>query len=343
LGNLQSEKPETVPLDMLLEIKNLKTHFFTDAGVARAVDGMDLALSRGKTLGVIGESGCGKSVTALSVMQLIAAPPGRTVAGEIFFEGQDLLKKSREEMRAIRGNEIAMIFQEPMTSLNPVFTIGDQIMEPITLHQKLGKRDAREKAIAMLRLVGIPSPEKRIDDYPHHMSGGMRQRAMIAMALSCRPKLLIADEPTTALDVTIQAQILRLLRKIREESGMAVMMITHDLGVVAEVAEDVVVAYAGRAVECADVKTIFRNPLHPYTRALYDSIPRLTDSRKKRLDVISGSVPNPLDFPSGCRFHPRCGFARDFCRVEEPGMEDAGAGHQVRCFIYNEEKKSFFA
>ena len=332
-----------MPLDMLLEIKNLKTHFFTDAGVARAVDGMDLALARGKTLGVIGESGCGKSVTAFSVMQLIAAPPGRIVSGEILFEGQDLLKKSREEMRAIRGNEIAMIFQEPMTSLNPVFTIGDQIMEPITLHQKLGKRDAREKAIAMLRLVGIPSPEKRIDDYPHHMSGGMRQRAMIAMALSCRPKLLIADEPTTALDVTIQAQILRLLRKIREESGMAVMMITHDLGVVAEVAEDVVVAYAGRAVECADVKTIFRNPLHPYTRALYNSIPRLTDSRKKRLDVISGSVPTPLDFPPGCRFHPRCGFTRDFCRAEEPGMEDAGAGHQVRCFIYNEGKKSFFA
>ncbi len=332
-----------MPRDLLLEIKNLKTHFFTDAGVARAVDGMDLALSRGKTLGVIGESGCGKSVTALSVMQLIAAPPGRIVAGEILFEGQDLLKKGPDEMRAIRGNEIAMIFQEPMTSLNPVFTIGDQIMESIILHQKLSKRDAREKAIAMLRLVGIPSPEKRVDEYPHHMSGGMRQRTMIAMALSCRPKLLIADEPTTALDVTIQAQILRLLRKIREESGMAVMMITHDLGVIAEVAEDVVVAYAGKAVECAEVEAIFRNPLHPYTRALYNSIPRLTDSRKKRLDVISGSVPNPLDFPPGCRFHPRCGFARDFCRVEEPPLEDTGDGHRVRCFIYNEEKKRFFA
>jgi oligopeptide/dipeptide ABC transporter ATP-binding protein len=328
---------------MLLEIKNLKTHFFTDAGVARAVDGMDLALSPGKTLGVIGESGCGKSVTALSVMRLIAEPPGRIIAGEILFEGQDLLTKSPEEMRAIRGNEIAMIFQEPMTSLNPVFTIGDQIMEAIILHQKLCKRDAREKAIAMLRLVGIPSPEKRIDDYPHHMSGGMRQRSMIALALSCRPKLLIADEPTTALDVTIQAQILRLIRKIREESGMAVMMITHDLGVVAEVAEDVVVAYAGKAVECADVKTIFQNPLHPYTRALYNSIPRLTDNRKKRLDVISGSVPNPLDFPQGCRFHPRCGFAHDFCREEEPAMEDAGGGHRVRCFMHNEEKKGFFS
>ena len=254
---------ETVSRDILLEIKNLKTYFYTDGGVARAVDGMDLVLSRGETLGVIGESGCGKSVTALSVMQLVAAPAGRIVAGEILFEGQDLLKKSREEMRAIRGNEIAMIFQEPMTSLNPVFTIGNQIMESIILHQKLNKRDARDKAIEMINLVGIPSPEKRIDEYPHHMSGGMRQRAMIAMALSCRPKLLIADEPTTALDVTIQAQILRLIRKIREETGMAVMMITHDLGVIAEVAEDVVVAYAGKAVECADVRTIFRNPLHP--------------------------------------------------------------------------------
>jgi oligopeptide/dipeptide ABC transporter ATP-binding protein len=331
-----------VSQDVLLEIRDLKTYFFTDKGVARAVDGMDLALFRGKALGIIGESGCGKSVTAHSVMRLIAEPPGRIVAGEILFEGKDLLKKSREEMRSIRGNRIAMIFQEPMTSLNPVFTIGDQIMESIILHQKLGKRDARENAIAMLKLVGIPSPEKRIDDYPHHMSGGMRQRVMIALALSCRPRLLIADEPTTALDVTIQAQILRLIREIRESSGMAVMMITHDLGVVAEVAEDVVVTYAGKAVECADVKTIFRNPLHPYTRALYHSIPRLTDSRKKRLEVISGSVPNPLDFPAGCRFHPRCGFARDFCRQEEPGMADAGDGHRVRCFMYDQEKMGCF-
>lgn len=332
-----------MPRDVLLDIRNLKTYFYTDSGVARAVDGMDLTLCKGETLGVIGESGCGKSVTALSVMQLVATPAGRIVAGEILFEGQDLLKKSREEMRAIRGNEIAMIFQEPMTSLNPVFTIGYQIMESILLHQKLGKKEAREKAIEMIRLVGIPSPEKRMDDYPHHMSGGMRQRAMIAMALCCQPKLLIADEPTTALDVTIQAQILRLIRKIREETGMAVMMITHDLGVIAEIAEDVVVAYAGKAVESADVKTIFRNPLHPYTRALYTSIPRLTDSRKERLNVISGSVPNPLDFPMGCRFHPRCGCARDCCRVEEPELEDAGDGHRVRCFMYNEKKKALFA
>jgi len=328
---------------MLLQINNLKTYFYTEGGVARAVDGMDLSARRGETLGVIGESGCGKSVTALSIMQLVAAPAGRIVAGEILFEGKDLLKKSEEEMRAIRGNAISMIFQEPMTSLNPVFTIGDQITEPLIIHQKLGRKDARAKAIEMIRLVGIPSPEKRIDDYPHQMSGGMRQRAMIAMALSCRPKLLIADEPTTALDVTIQAQILRLIRQIREEIGMSVMMITHDLGVIAEVADDVAVAYAGKAVEYADVRTIFRDPLHPYTRALYNSIPRLTDTRKRRLEVISGTVPNPLFFPPGCRFHPRCGFARDFCRMEEPDLEDAGNGHRVRCFMYNAEKKAFFA
>ncbi len=329
--------------EILLEVKNLKTHFFTGEGVARAVDGMDLVLRRGESLGIIGESGCGKSVTALSVMRLVASPPGRIVAGEILFEGEDLLKKGEEEMRAIRGNEIAMIFQEPMTSLNPVFTIGDQIMEAILLHQRVGRREAREKAVEMLRLVGIPSPERRIDDYPHQMSGGMRQRAMIAMALSCRPKLLIADEPTTALDVTIQAQILRLIRRIREEIGMAVMMITHDLGVIAEVAEEVVVAYAGKAVEVADVRRIFRNPLHPYTRALFNSIPRLTDRAKRRLETITGSVPNPLFFPPGCRFHPRCGFARDVCRSEEPGLIDAGDGQRVRCFLYDEAKKGAFS
>ena len=329
--------------EVLVDIKNLRTFFYTEDGVVPAVDGVDLTIHRGEVVGLVGESGCGKSVTALSIMRLIPNPPGKIIGGEIFFHGKDLLKKNEEEMRMIRGDKISMIFQEPMTSLNPVFTIGNQIMESIILHQKLNKRDAREKAIEMINLVGIPSPEKRIDEYPHHMSGGMRQRAMIAMALSCRPKLLIADEPTTALDVTIQAQILRLIRKIREETGMAVMMITHDLGVIAEVAEDVVVAYAGKAVEYADVRTIFQNPLHPYTRALYNSIPRLTDSRKKRLDVISGSVPNLLDFPPGCRFHPRCGYARDFCREEEPALEDAGAGHRVRCFLYNEEKKAFFA
>jgi peptide/nickel transport system ATP-binding protein/oligopeptide transport system ATP-binding protein len=245
-------------------------------------------------------------------------------------------------MRRIRGDEIAMIFQEPMTSLNPVFTIGNQICESIIQHQNLKKGDAREKAIESLRHVGIPSPEKRIDEYPHQMSGGMRQRAMIAMALACEPDLLIADEPTTALDVTIQAQILELIRRIKEEMGMSVMMITHDLGVVAEVADDVVVAYAGKAVEYADVVTIFKAPKHPYTQALYDSIPRLTDTRKRRLEVIHGIVPNPLNFPSGCRFHPRCKYVRDFCRTEEPPLVTVGEGHQVRCYKYHEEKRKFF-
>jgi peptide/nickel transport system ATP-binding protein/oligopeptide transport system ATP-binding protein len=326
----------------LLHIINLKTYFNTDEGIARAVDGMDLQIGQGKTLGVIGESGCGKSVSALSVMQLIPQPPGKIIEGQIWFKEEDLLAKSAADMRIIRGNEISMIFQEPMTSLNPVFTIGNQICEPIIQHQKMGKGDAREKAIESLRLVGIPSPEKRIDEYPHQMSGGMRQRAMIAMALACEPDLLIADEPTTALDVTIQAQILELIRRIKDELGMSVMMITHDLGVVAEVADDVVVAYAGKAVEYADVVTIFKAPKHPYTQALYDSIPRLTDTRKRRLEVIDGIVPNPLRFPTGCRFHPRCKYARDICKVEEPALETVGAGHQVRCFKYHDEKRKIF-
>ncbi len=264
----------------LLEIKNLKTYFYTDEGISKAVDGVDLALNRGEILGIIGESGSGKSVTALSIIRLVASPPGKIISGEIWFEGNNLLEKSAEEIRRIRGNEISMIFQEPMTSLNPVLTIGDQIMENIITHQKLSKPRARKQAIEMLKLVGIPSPEKRIDEYPHQLSGGMRQRAMIAMALSCRPKLLIADEPTTALDVTIQAQILELIRKLRREIGMAVMMITHDLGVIAEMADNVVVAYGGRAMEYGDVVGIFKDPLHPYTRALYKSIPRITDNLK---------------------------------------------------------------
>lgn len=328
--------------DLLLEVKNLKTYFYTDEGIARAVDGMDFLIYRGETLGMIGESGCGKSVSALSILRLIDSPPGRIVEGEILFEGEDLLKKSTSEIRKIRGNSISMIFQEPMTSLNPVYTIGNQIMESIIWHQNLNKEKAREKAIRILDLVGIPSPEKRIDEYPHQLSGGMRQRAMIAIALSCEPKLLIADEPTTALDVTIQAQILGLIKKIKEEIGMAVMMITHDLGVIAEVANDVVVAYSGKAVEYADVKTIFKHPKHPYTQALYDSIPRLTDTKKRRLEVISGIVPNPLDFPSGCRFHPRCKFAKSFCKEEEPQLEEVNSSHKVRCFIYNQEKSRHF-
>jgi oligopeptide/dipeptide ABC transporter ATP-binding protein len=328
--------------DILLEVKNLKTYFYTEEGTARAVDGMDFIIRKGETLGMIGESGCGKSVSALSIMQLVASPPGKIIEGEIWFEGENLLKKSYSEVKKIRGNDISMIFQEPMTSLNPVFTIGNQIMEPIILHQKLDKEKARKKAIEMLDLVGISSPEKQIDNYPHQLSGGMRQRAMIAMALSCEPKLLIADEPTTALDVTIQAQILELLKKIREEIGMAVMMITHDLAVIAEVSDDVLVAYAGKALEYADVKTIFREPRHPYTQALYDSIPRLTDTKKRRLEVIPGIVPNPLEFPPGCRFHPRCKFSKSFCQKEEPELEEVGDTHKVRCFIYNKDKREYF-
>lgn len=328
--------------DILLEVKNLKTYFYTEDGIARAVDGMDFIIRKGETLGMIGESGCGKSVSALSIMQLVASPPGKIIEGEIWFEGEDLLKKSPSEIKKIRGNDISMIFQEPMTSLNPVFTIGNQIMEPIILHQKLDKKKALKKAIEMLDLVGISSPEKQIDNYPHQLSGGMRQRAMIAMALSCEPKLLIADEPTTALDVTIQAQILELLKEIREEIGMAVMMITHDLAVIAEVSDDVLVAYAGKALEYADVKTIFKDPRHPYTQALYDSIPRLTDTKKRRLEVIPGMVPNPLEFPSGCRFHPRCKFAKTFCKKEEPQLKEVSNTHNVSCFIYDEDKRTHF-
>jgi oligopeptide/dipeptide ABC transporter ATP-binding protein len=328
--------------NVLLEIKNLKTFFFTDEGISRAVDGMDLTLRKGRTLGVIGESGCGKSVTALSVLRLIASPPGRIIGGEVLFDGEDLLQKTPAEMRSIRGNDISMIFQEPMTSLNPVYTIGNQIMEAILLHQGLNKAEARQKAIEALGLVGIPMPEKQVDAYPHQLSGGMRQRAMIAMALSCRPKLLIADEPTTALDVTIQAQILRLINDLKAQIGMAVMMITHDLGVIAQVADDVVVAYAGKGVEYADVETVFERPAHPYTQALYHSIPHLTETRKRKLAVIQGMVPNPLNFPSGCRFHPRCPHARELCATEEPELEAIGANHKVRCFIYSQEVGPLF-
>lgn len=326
----------------LLEIKNLKTWFYTDDGVARAVDGMDLVVHRGKTLGVIGESGSGKSVTALSVLRLVPAPPGRIRAGGIVFEGENLLEKSPGRMRQIRGNEISMIFQEPMTSLNPVYSIGNQIMESIVLHQGVSRKTARSRATEMLGLVGIASPEKRVKAYPHQLSGGMRQRAMIAMALSCRPKLLIADEPTTALDVTIQAQILRLIKDLKEQIGMAIIIITHDLGVVAQVSDEVAVVYAGKGVEYADVRTLFSHPVHPYTQALCASIPLLGNGRKHRLDIIRGNVPNPLKFPSGCRFHPRCSFTREICRVEEPELERVGPDHFVRCLIYNEKWGEFF-
>ena len=324
--------------ERLVEVKNLKTYFHTEDGVVPSVDGVSLHIGRGETLGVVGESGCGKSVTSLSIMRLIPIPPGQIAGGEIIFEGQDLLKKSEAEMRKIRGNDISMIFQEPMTSLNPVYTCGDQIAEAIELHQGLNKKEAMAKAVEMLRLVGIPSPERRVHEYPHQLSGGMRQRVMIAMALSCNPKLLIADEPTTALDVTIQAQILELMKKLKRELGMAIMLITHDLGVIAEMAERVIVMYAGKVVEEADVTSLFRKPLHPYTEGLLRSIPRLDDG-KERLHVIEGVVPNPLRMPAGCRFNPRCPYAKEICRAKEPPLAEAGPGRQVACWLRDEMEK----
>ena len=316
--------------DVLLELDGLKTHFFTDEGVVPAVDGVSYKIEKGETLCVVGESGCGKSVTALSIMNLIPRPPGDIVAGRIVFEGRDLTRITEREMRRIRGNRIAMIFQEPMTSLNPVYTVGNQILEAIQLHLGVEGKAARELGIEMLRKVGIPSPERRIDEYPHQMSGGMKQRVMIAMALVCKPGLLIADEPTTALDVTIQAQILELLHELQREYGMSILLITHDLGVVAEVADKVVVMYAGKVVETADVITLFEQKSHPYTIGLFRSLPAL-DARGDRLDTIEGIVPSPLDFPSGCRFRTRCKFATAECAQTEPMLEPCGADHLVAC------------
>jgi len=321
---------------MLLEIQNLQTHFVTDAGTVRAVDGVNLTVRKGETLGIVGESGCGKSVTALSVLRLIPNPPGKIVAGKILLEGRNLLDLPEDEMRKVRGGSISMIFQEPMTSLNPVFTVGDQIAEGIRLHQRLSKRESWTKAIEMLRLVRIPDPERRVKEYPHQMSGGMRQRVMIAMALSCNPHLLIADEPTTALDVTIQAQILELLNQLKAELGMAVMLITHDLGVVADTAARVAVMYAGRVVEEAPVLELFTNPLHPYTQGLLNSIPRIEKSeRRPRLQAIPGMVPDLLDLPRGCKFQARCTKVFEACRGEEPPLKPVGtANHPVRCCLY---------
>jgi oligopeptide/dipeptide ABC transporter ATP-binding protein len=319
------------PDDTLLDVIDLKTYFRTDEGLVRAVDGVSFRVGAGQTLGVVGESGCGKSVAALSILRLIQSPPGFIAGGSILFKGADLLALSDDRMRRIRGNEISMVFQEPMTSLNPVFTCGDQIVEAVVLHQGLSKKKAKAKAVEMLRLVGIPSPERRVDEYPHQLSGGMRQRVMIAMALSCNPSLLIADEPTTALDVTIQAQILELLSELRDKLSMSVIVITHDLGVVAEVVQRVVVMYAGRVVESAEVGPLFSSPQHPYTVGLLRSIPRL-DEMRDRLKVIPGAVPNPLDFPAACRFHPRCFLAVDRCREIEPELEEIEPGRFVRCW-----------
>jgi oligopeptide/dipeptide ABC transporter ATP-binding protein len=318
----------------LIQVKNLRTSFFTPEGEVRAVDGVSFSIGEGKTLGLVGESGCGKSVTALSIMRLVPSPPGKIVDGEIVYRGQDLLKLNGTAMRKIRGNEISMIFQEPMTSLNPVFTIGDQIGEAIRLHQGLGKRETREKTIEMLRLVKMADPESRVDDYPHQLSGGMRQRVMIAMALSCNPSLLIADEPTTALDVTIQAQILELIEELQEKKlGMALLLITHDLGVVAERADEVAIMYAGKIVERAPTQAIFNRPLHPYTVGLLNSLPGVGTKKKKRLEAIPGVVPSLLELPSGCHFRDRCPKAAGICAEAEPELVEKQKDHSAACYF----------
>ena len=319
----------------LLNIQNLSTHFFTEDGIAKAVDGLDIVVSTGETLGIVGESGCGKSMTALSILRLVPDPPGRIVAGKIFFDGVNLLELSDLEMRKIRGNEISMIFQEPMTSLNPVFTIGDQISETLKFHLKLSKKEALNRSVELLKTVGIPSAESRIKDYPHQLSGGMRQRVMIAIALSCDPKLMIADEPTTALDVTIQAQILDLMQALKEKTQAAIILITHDLGVVAETAQRVAVMYAGRIYEFAKADELFENPLHPYTKGLMQSIPTI-ETKVDHLYVIPGLVPSLRNLPAGCKFGDRCENAWDKCREQEPKLIEAGQEHLVRCWLYND-------
>ncbi len=321
----------------LLEVKNLQTHFPTRAGLVRAVNDVSFNLDRGELLGLVGESGCGKSITALSIMRLIA-PPGKIVAGEIVFDGRNLLKLSEAEMRAIRGDDIAMIFQDPMTSLNPVFTVGEQIAEALRLHRKLSRKPARDAAIAAMREVSIPDPARRVDDYPHQLSGGMRQRVMIAMALACDPKLLIADEPTTALDVTIQAQILELLDELRKTRELAVLLITHDLGVVAEVADRVAVMYTGKIVEESPVDELFARPKHPYTEGLLRSVPKLSEAdviRKERLETIEGTVPSPTDLPPGCHFAPRCPHRMPRCEDHEIPLYDLDGDVKVRCVLFD--------
>lgn len=316
----------------ILVVEDLTTHFFTDKGVVKAVDGNSFVLKEGQTLGVVGESGCGKSITAMSILNLIEKP-GKIVKGSIKFDGEELVGIDEKKLRTYRGNEISMIFQEPMTSLNPVFRIGDQIGESLKLHQKMKKHEAHEKAIDLLKLVGIPRAEKVVRDYPHQLSGGMRQRAMIAMALACNPKILIADEPTTALDVTIQAQILSLMNDLQKKTNTAIMLITHDLGVVAQMAHHVLVMYAGKIVESASAVDIFKNPKHPYTIGLLESIPNLEED-KARLNSIEGVVPNPFELPKGCYFEPRCKFAMERCKTEQPGTYTVGENHTAACFLH---------
>ncbi len=319
--------------EILLSVKGLSTHFYTEQGKAKAVQQVGFSIKKGKTFALVGESGCGKSVTALSIMKLVPYPPGKIVSGEIIFRGKDLRSLSGKQMRQIRGDRIAMIFQEPMTSLNPVFTVGNQIIEVLKLHQKKTSAQARADAIEVLDKVGIADPAQRVDEYPHQMSGGMRQRVMIAMAVSCEPDLLIADEPTTALDVTIQAQILDLMDGLQKQNNMSIFLITHDLGVVAERADDVAVMYASGIVETADAKTLFAEPLHPYTQGLLKSLPSL-GFKGQRLNTIAGSVANPLDFPKGCKFHPRCplGITDRRCQSKEPELKEVSDGHFVACF-----------
>ncbi|MBN1861502.1 MAG: ABC transporter ATP-binding protein [Candidatus Thermoplasmatota archaeon] len=319
-------------MEELLRVEDLKTYFFTHEGTVKAVDGVSFSINKGETLGLVGESGCGKSVTALSIMRLIQSPPGKIVGGKIFLDGKNLLELSEKEMRSIRGCKVSMIFQEPMTSLDPMFTIGSEIMEVLKLHQGLKKEEALQKAIESLCTVKFPDPEKRIDDYPHELSGGMRQRVMIAMALSCNPALLIADEPTTALDVTIQAQILKLINELRKKFNTAVLLITHDLGVIAKTCDNVALMYAGYMVEYTDVHTFFHKPMHPYAQALLKSIPRI-DVDTDRLKIIKGLVPNLLDLPTGCPFHPRCEFCFEPCKKTLPPLTKVDKNHSVRCFL----------
>ncbi len=319
----------------ILEVKDLTTYFFTDKGTVKAVDGVSYTMKEGQTLGIVGESGCGKSINAMSILHLIEKP-GKIVKGSIKFNGEELVGIDEAKMRHYRGNEISMIFQEPMTSLNPVFRVGQQISESLILHQKMTKHEAREKSIELLRKVGIPRAEKIVDDYPHQLSGGMRQRVMIAMALACNPKILIADEPTTALDVTIQAQILSLMNDLQKQTNTSIMLITHDLGVVAQMAHHVLVMYAGKVVESAPVVELFKNPKHPYTQGLLASIPDLEED-KARLNSIDGVVPNPFELPEGCYFAPRCKYAMDICKKEHPGSYEINGEHSASCFLYSEE------
>ncbi|MEH7343102.1 ABC transporter ATP-binding protein [Bacillus sp. JJ1532] len=323
--------------EKILDIRNLRTSFFTDEGEVKAVDGVDFSIEKGKTLGIVGESGSGKSITSLSILRLLQEPIGKIVGGEVYFKGENLLEKTKKQMMDIRGNNISMIFQEPMTSLNPTITCGEQIAESIRIHQKLNRKDAWIKAIDMLSLVGIPSPEKRAKQYPFELSGGMRQRVMIAIALACNPELLIADEPTTALDVTIQAQILELIKKLQDELGTSLMIITHDLGVVAEMCDKVAVMYCGKVVEYADVETIFTDPKHPYTIGLLNSVPKHDEDVEGDLSVIHGQVPSPFNLPLGCRFAPRCPHAREICHSELPELKDAPDGDKVRCWMYTDK------